>query len=120
MGRKVTENWLCESYNKTKMIVKESVDVVMSDQMKKVAELFNILGMSSTTSTVDDLYQEEKLTTKDIELAAKHFTERDLFTEKGGDMLLDENSTEDTDINNTNISEVGVEVEVDVDPVEAL
>ena len=34
----------------------------MSDHEKKIAEALNILGTKSTTSAVDDIYQEDELT----------------------------------------------------------
>ena len=91
-----------------------------SDHEKKLAGVFNILGMSSKTSAVDDTYQEDELTTRDTKLAAKRLIENDVFTKNGEDMLLNESNIDDAEQIDTDISEVGVEVEVDVDPEEAL
>ena len=120
MGRKVTDNWLWDSYNKVKVVVKDSADVVMSDHEKKVAEVFNILGISKTVNALDDLHQEDDYTTRENEIAAKHFNDSDVFTENDGDMLLDNNDNNNTVVIDNSMSEVGVEVEVDVDPAEAL
>lgn len=68
----------------------------MSDNNNKVGEVFNILGMSSTTSAIDDLHQEVELITRDNELAAIQLTENCSFIEKADDMLLDEKSIDDS------------------------
>ena len=120
MGRKATDNWLWESYNKSKMKVKDSVDLKMSDHEKKVVEAFKMLGMSKTTSAADDLQEEDEFTTTDNLTAAKQFLDNDIFTEQGEDMLLEDDTTDDSENNHRAISEVGVEVEVDTDPAEAL
>ena len=54
-----------------KVKVKDSVDLKLSDHEKKVSEVFNILGMSKTTSAVHDLQKEDEFTTTGNLTAAK-------------------------------------------------
>lgn len=94
MGRKITDNWLWDSYNQTKMKVRENIGIEMSDHENKVAEVFSMLGVSNTTRAADDTHEDEQFTTKVSELATKLFNEVDLFTETGKEMILDDNGDE--------------------------
>lgn len=75
------------------------MNVQMLDHKRKVVDVFNIPGTSSTTSAADDIHQEDELITRDNELAAKQFTENNLFTENGDNMLLNKSNIEDSEQN---------------------
>ena len=121
MGRKVTENWLWYSYNKSKMkINKESTGIKYLEHDKKVTEVFNILGTSNTKVSIDDLPQDDEFTPRDAESAANKLTENDVLTKNNGDLLLDEGSIDDTEHKDNKIYEIGIEVVVYIDPAEAL
>ena len=66
MGRKITDNWLWDSYNQTKMKVRKCAGIEMSDHEKQVAEVFSILGASKTTSAADEIHEDEMFTIQKI------------------------------------------------------
>ena len=119
MGRKITDNWLWDSYNQSKIKVTKSADIEMSDHEKQVAEVFSMLGASNATIDADDVHVEEQFTTKDSELAAKKFNQADFFTETGEEMTLDDNCDKESYTHNTTQTNNNT-AEVDIDPADAL
>ena len=55
LGRKLTDNWMWDSYNHSKVKVKNIKNIILPPHEIKVAELFNILSTSNSTAQSDKL-----------------------------------------------------------------
>lgn len=55
MGRNLTDNWLLDSYNHSKVNAKDNTDSILSPHEIKVPVVFNILSSSKSAAQSDEL-----------------------------------------------------------------